>query len=338
MLRIIFSLITVNEVGGGDQDQSVCMQLNEGEMSNISVFNDPNETQLPTGILKFPVNEIMEGFNEEVDQDLYVNRCEPHTTSPSTPTDMISNRLKEYENLMEDLKASTRQKVEAHIELIKLKRELTDHLRLHQESKANLDKMESQVNGYITQVEQLQTEVMYWKSEVNQQEHNDQVKLAKLQDEISQFMTQVEQLQNEVIYWKTDSNTKEHNESGTLKTKLAESNAILEDLRIKYGQAKERLRESMRENVALKTSKVKKKEAEKGLEQLCMNYQDEIEELKRKLLDQAAKVEADTKQHDEKLKAAFNSYDTLQGMIKYLYDVKRTGHPRTVHLTSCLAK
>ena len=31
-----------------------------------------------------------------------------------------------------------------------------------------------------------------------------------------------------------------------------------------------------------RVNEAKKKEAEKGLEQLCMNYQEEIEELKRK--------------------------------------------------------
>jgi chromosome segregation ATPase len=176
-------------------------------MSNVSALIDPNETQLPAGVFKFPANEIMESVNVEIDEKYNVEGIEPHSTSPKTPMDILGNRLKEYECLMDDLKASTKQKIEAHQELIRLKQE--------------------------------------------------------------------------------------NAETATLKTRLAETNVILEDLRIKHGnekekliEAKERLRESMKENLALKTIKARKKEAEKGLEQLCMNYQEEIEKLKTKVADQ----------------------------------------------------
>ena len=77
---------------------------------------------------------------------------------------------------------------------------------------------------------------------------------------------------------------------------------------------KERLRESMKENVALKTSKVKKKEAEQGLERLCRNYQEEIEELKRKLIDQEVGIREETNQVNNKLQEAYSAYDAIKGM------------------------
>ena len=309
-------MIPHNEIGGGDQNRSLCMQLNEGEISNLSGFNDPNETQLPTKILKFPLNEIMEGFNEEIDQEVRSGNCELQSASPGTPRD-INGRLKEYENLMADLKASTRQKIEAHNELMELKHQLTEHLQLHQDSNAKLDQMQIKVNEYIAKMEQLQNEIIYWKSEATKQEHHDKVKLDELHKEVDQYIGQIDQLKTELIYWKTESKTKEHNESAILKIKLAECNNILEELRIKYGEAKERLRESMKENVALKTSKVKKKEAEKGLEQLCANFQDEIEELKRRLVDKTVEMETETQKQNEKLYTASNAYDGLKGMVKY---------------------
>ena len=279
--KCIFSLMAVNEMGGGDLDQSLRMQLNEGEMSNLSGFIDPNETQLPTGILKFPVSEILKGFNEEIDQDLNIDTYEPHITIPCTPNDSIGKRLKEYENLMEELKNSTRQKVEAHHELINLKEQLKEHLRLHTNTKAQMEEVQREVSHYTAEVKDLQNEVRYWKTEAN--------------------------------------NTDEEQRQATfLKTKLAENNAILEELRIKHGQVKERLRESMKENLALKSSNVEKKDAEKGLEQLCTNYQDEIEELKRKLQDQITSKKEIACQYTEKLEKASHAYDVLKGIAKNL--------------------
>merc|ERR1712226_1778745 len=123
------------------------MELNEGEILETSVFMDPNETQLPTGIFKFPINEA-------------------HSASPKTPflgQDMIGKRLREYEILMDDLKASTKQKVQAHHELTQLKQELSDHLQLYRESKENLDNMQKEVSKYIKQVEQFQNEAIFGK-------------------------------------------------------------------------------------------------------------------------------------------------------------------------------
>ena len=268
---------------GGVLDQSLRMQLNEGEMSNISGFNDPNETQLPTGILRFPVDDILKAFNEEVDQDFNTYSCEPSSSIPCTPNDLIGKRLKEYENLMEELKNSTRQKVNAHHELVKLKEELKEHLLLHTNTNVQLEEVHQEVTRYIAQAEDLQNEVMYWKTEAN-------------------------------------NTNKEHQDAIFLKTKLAESNAILEELRIKHGQVKERLRESMKENLALKTSKVKKKEAEKGLEQLCTNYQDEIEELKVKFQDKITLEETVANQHTQILQEASKAYDLLKGIVqKFAY-------------------
>ena len=310
-------MITVNEAGGGDQYDSACMELNEGEILETSVFMDPNETQLPTGIFKFPVNEVMEGLNEEIENDNNVNINEPPSASPKTPflgQDMIGKRLREYEILMDDLKASTKQKVQAHHELTQLKQELSDHLQLYRESKENLENMQREVSKYIKQVEQFQNEAIFWKTETKKQENEGKEKCKNLQNQIGQFTSQIEQLQNELLYWKTELRAKENNENASSKIKLAETNAILEDLRIKHGEMKERLRESMKENVALKTSKVKKKEAEQGLERLCRNYQEEIEELKRKLIDQEVGIREETNQVNNKLQEAYSAYDAIKGM------------------------
>ena len=180
-------MITVNEAGGGDQYDSACMELNEGEILETSVFMDPNETQLPTGIFKFPVNEVMEGLNEEIENDNNVNINEPHSASPKTPflgQDMIGKRLREYEILMDDLKASTKQKVQAHHELTQLKQELSDHLQLYRESKENLENMQREVSKYIKQVEQFQNEAIFWKTETKKRENEGKEKCKNLQDEI----------------------------------------------------------------------------------------------------------------------------------------------------------
>ena len=66
----LLSLVTVNELAAGDQNQSAVMELNEGEISNASAFIDPNETQLPTGILKFPTIEVIDVINKEIDNSL----------------------------------------------------------------------------------------------------------------------------------------------------------------------------------------------------------------------------------------------------------------------------
>ena len=196
--------MTGNQWATGDQHRSGYIELNEEEISNASAVMDPNETQLPAGVFKFPAHEIMESVNVEFDEKYNVEGAVSHSASPKTPTDILEIRLKEYECLMEDLRTSTKAKSEAQHELMKLKQENAG--------------------------------------------------------------------------------------TANLKTKLAETNAILEDLRIKHGnekekliEAKERLRESMKENLALKTIKARKKETEKDLEQ-------QMEELKRQLRDAEATV------------------------------------------------
>ena len=294
-------MVTVNELAAGDQNQSLLMELNEGEISNTSALIDPNETQLPTGILKFPTNEIIDGINKEIDEDFYIGGRNDNLPSPKSPMDIVNNRLEEYEELIRDLNEHKKQKSEKHQELMDLKKELSNHLRIYQETKANLDIMQNKVEKFTVHVEQLQNETEYWKMESEKRENENKDKLMNLQD-------QNKRLENDLLYWKTEnkSNEESQDEASSLKTRLAETNNILEDLRINYGQTKERLRESMRENVALKSNKAKKKEAEKGLEQLCMNYQEEIEELKRQLtVINAAKQET--------IKTTGSKYESLKG-------------------------
>ena len=298
---MIDSLVTVNELAAGDQNQSLLMELNEGEISNASALIDPNETQLPTGILKFPTNEIIDGINKEIDEDFYMGGQDDKLPSPKSPMDIVNNRLKEYEELIRDLNENKKQKSEKHQELMELKKELSYHLKIYQETKANLDNMQNKVEKFTIHVEQLQNETEYWKMESEKRENENKDKLINLQD-------QNKRLENDLLYWKTENKSHEESqdEASSLKTRLAETNNILEELRINYGQTKERLRESMRENVALKSNKAKKKEAEKGLEQLCMNYQEEIEELKRQLtIINAAKQETIT--------TTGSKYESLKG-------------------------
>lgn len=294
-------MVTVNELAAGDQNQSLLMELNEGEISNTSALIDPNETQLPTGILKFPTNEIIDGINKEIDEDFYIGGRNDNLPSPKSPMDIVNNRLEEYEELIRDLNENKKQKSEKHQEVMDLKKELSNHIRVYQETKANLDIMQNKVEKFTVHVEQLQNETEYWKMESEKRENENKDKLINLQD-------QNKRLENDLLYWKTEnkSNEESQDEASSLKTRLAETNNILEDLRINYGQTKERLRESMRENVALKSNKAKKKEAEKGLEQLCMNYQEEIEELKRQLtVSNAAKQET--------IKTTGSKYESLKG-------------------------
>merc|ERR1712223_2057614 len=246
-----------------------------GEISNTSAFIDPNETQLPTGILKFPTNEVIDGINKERDDDYNFARQNDDFSSPNKPMDIVNNRLKEYEELIRDLKESKKQKTEKHEELMQLKEELSYHLKIYEETKYNLDLMQTKIEQFTVQVEQLKNETTYWKMEAEKQDEN--------KSDIIGLQDRNKQLENELLHWKTENMPHESAEFTSLKTRFAETNNILEDLRITHGQTKERLRESMKENLALKSSKAKKKEAEKGLEKLCMNYQEEIEELKRQL-------------------------------------------------------
>ena len=298
-----YSLVTVNELAAGDQNQSANMELIEGEISNTSALIDPNETQLPTGILKFPTNEIIDIINQEIDEDYYIANKDDYSPSPKTPMDIVNNRVKEYEELIRALKDSKKQKSNVHQELLKLKEELASRLMMYQETRDNLDVMQSKVEKYSSQVEQLKNETAYWKMEAEKQGSESKIDLVKLQDHNKR-------LEKELSYWKDESSHQENDDAPSLKTRLAETNNILEDLRITHGQTKERLRESMKENLALKSCKAKKKDAEKGLEQLCMNYQDEIEELKRQLTDLRGK--------EEESKAISNEYESLKGMFNLI--------------------
>ena len=293
--------MTVNELAAGDQNQSAVMELNEGEISNTSAFIDPNETQLPTGILKFPTNEVIDGINKEIDDDYNFARQNDNFSSPKTPMDIVNNRLKEYEELILDLKESKKQKTEKHEELMQLKEELSYHLRIYEETKYNLDLMQNKIEQFTVQVEQLKNETQYWKMEAEKQDDNES-DLIRLQD-------RNKELEKELLHWKTENMPHESDEFTCLKTRFAETNNILEDLRITHGQTKERLRESMKENLALKSNKAKKKEAEKGLEKLCMNYQEEIEELKRQLTIMNVEKE-------EKLQSNGNKHESLKGKLK----------------------
>ena len=296
--------MTVNELAAGDQNQSAVMELNEGEISNTSAFIDPNETQLPTGILKFPTNEVIDGINKEIDDDYNFARQNDNFSSPKTPMDIVNNRLKEYEELILDLKESKKQKTEKHEELMQLKEELSYHLKIYEETKYNLDLMQNKIEQFTVQVEQLKNETKYWKMEAEKQDDNES-DLIRLQD-------RNKELEKELLHWKIENMPHESDEFTSLKTRFAETNNILEDLRITHGQTKERLRESMKENLALKSSKAKKKEAEKGLEKLCMNYQEEIEELKRQLTNINVEKE-------EKLHTNDNKHESLKGKSKQHY-------------------
>ena len=166
------SLIALQEEGdSSNQNQSICMELNEGEIKNDSVFIDPNETQLPAEILKFPVNNILEDIGEEIGDNGVID----YPDSPKTPESNVEHRLREYETLMNELKASKKQKIEAHHELVTLKKELEDHLKTHADLKGNMDKMQAKVSVYISQAEQLQGETIYWKMETEKQEDKMQI-------------------------------------------------------------------------------------------------------------------------------------------------------------------
>ena len=88
------SLIVLQEEGdSSNQNQSICMELNEGEIKNDSVLIDPNETQLPAEILKFPVNNILEDIGEEIGDTEVID----YPYSPETPVTNVEHRLREYE-------------------------------------------------------------------------------------------------------------------------------------------------------------------------------------------------------------------------------------------------
>merc|ERR1719284_254986 len=185
---------------------------------------------------------------------------------------------------------------------MQLKGELSYHLKIYEETKYNLDLMQTKIEQFTVQVEQLKNETTYWKMEAEKQDEN-KSDLIKLQD-------RNKQLENDLLHWKTENMPHESEEFTSLKTRFAETNNILEDLRITHGQTKERLRESMKENLALKSNKAKKKEAEKGLEKLCMNYQEEIEELKRQLtIINAAKLET--------IKTTGSKYESLKAKLEW---------------------
>ena len=301
------SLIALQEEGdSSNQNQSICMELNEGEIKNDSVLIDPNETQLPAEILKFPVNNILEDIEEEIGDNGGID----YLNSPKTPVSNVEHRIREYESLMNELKASKKQKIEAHHELVTLKKELEDHLKTHTNLKGNMDKMKAKISVYISQAEQLQGENIYWKMETEKQED----KIQNLQDEILHLTNQVKKLENELGYWKNQ----DKEECKMLKTKLAEATTTMKDLRIKRYQDKdtltEKLRESANENEALRSIQTKTKAAEKCLEQLCRNYQVEIEELKEEILDQNGKSGVETKQQlKDRLQLALSERDELKG-------------------------
>ena len=301
------SLIALQEEGdSSNQNQSICMELNEGEIKNDSVLIDPNETQLPAEILKFPVNNILEDIGEEIGDNEVID----YPYSPETPVTNVEHRLREYESLMNELKASKRQKIEAHHELVTLKKELEDHLKTHADLKGNMDKMQAKVSVYISQAEQLQGETIYWKMETEKQEDKTQ----NLQDDILNLTNQVKELERELDYWKNQ----DKEDCKMLKTKLAEATTTIKDLRIKRYQEKdtltEKLRESANENEALRSIQSKTKAAEKCLEQLCRNYQAEIEELKEEISDQNCKSGGETKQQlKDRLQLVLSERDELKG-------------------------
>ena len=73
-------------------------------------------------------------------------------------------------------------------------------------------------------------------------------------------------------------------------------------------------RESANENEALRSIQSKTKAAEKCLEQLCLNYQAEIEELKEEISDQNCKSRGETKQQlKDRLQLALSERDELKG-------------------------
>ena len=282
------------------------MELNEGEIKNDSALFDLNETQLPAEIFKFPVNNILEDIGDEIGENGGID----YPNSPKTPVSNVEHRLREYESLMNELKASKKQKIEAHHELITLKKELEEHIKIHADLKGNMEKMQAKVSVYISQAEQLQGETIYWKMETEKQED----KMQNLQDEISRLTSQVKELECELDNWKNQ----DREDCKMLKIKLAEATTTIKDLRIKRYQDKdtltEKLRESTNENEALRSIQTKTKAAEKCLEQLCRNYQAEIEELKEEILDQNGKSGSETKQQlKDRLQLALSERDELKG-------------------------
>ena len=139
-------------------------------------------------------------------------------------------------------------------------------------------------------------------------------KMQNLQDEISRLTSQVKELECELDNWKNQ----DREDCKMLKIKLAEATTTIKDLRIKRYQDKdtltEKLRESTNENEALRSIQTKTKAAEKCLEQLCRNYQAEIEELKEEILDQNGKSGSETKQQlKDRLQLALSERDELKG-------------------------
>merc|ERR1719376_2035560 len=91
-----------------------------------------NETQLPESVFKFPTEEVFKqlsetGIDRDLDEDSVDQDDQEDDTgglSPVTVKMMVGKRLKEYENLMVELRDSSKRRANAEGQAMSLKREL----------------------------------------------------------------------------------------------------------------------------------------------------------------------------------------------------------------------
>ena len=240
-------LLSVRNSSFGGDDSLLDVSLMSESLLNASKSfllngNDLNDTQLPEDIFIFPSEEIIREFGDGEGEDL----------SPVTVKTMVGHRLKEYENLMTELRDSSKRTADAEGQVLRLKREVNQIQADRDELKLELSKTERKVtelNGQLV--------------------HNDE-KLVEY------------------------------------KTQLADTQAILDGLRVKNGCLKESVQKLQEENGELRNASklIKLHEVEEKLRQTEAQH--------KTLLEKYSKA----REYSELLQKEVESYKETEVLLK----------------------
>merc|ERR1719510_99998 len=315
------SLAAVNELNESNTNHFSCLELNEGEMSNISLTIDPNETKLPTTIFTLPVDNIVKELIEEFNGIHITDR--DNGTSGQTASEILERRLEEYENLMDDLKATTKQKFEAHQELFKVKQQLGNQrsaINNYELLKDKLESAETKVRDYKEQLDKERSDALC----VQTDSQNKIADVSKtLNSEIQKLKNLLHQKDREAIIL-LDQKKSQQYDIEDLKKQLRESEVILSKYRSTQQIADQKLQNELTNEISVLREQLEVKEQEAvSLRDKTKTEADEIEELKQRLKEaesMVAKYQTRQEMVDKKLRSELAKTHTVLKKTKAKFE------------------
>merc|ERR1712141_152436 len=292
---------------------------NEGEMSNISLIVDPNETKLPTTIFTLPVDNIVKELIEEFN-GIHITEGGTYGQSAS---EILEQRLEEYENLMDDLKATTKQKFEAHQELFKVKQQLGNQrsaINNYELLKDKLENAETKVRDYKGQLDKERSDALCVQT-------NSQNKIADvsktLNSEIQKLKNLLHQKDREAIML-LDQKKSQQYDIEDLKKQLRDSEVILSKYRSTQQIADQKLQHELTNEISILREQLEVKEQEAvSLRDKTKNEAAEIDELKQRLKEAesiVAKYQTRQEMVDKKLRSELAKTHTVLKKTKAKFE------------------